>query len=270
MIRHHLTKASLACSLCLLVLFVGCVGCDINFGDFGDFGGVEFERIEQLSAPIAAGATLTAETRVGSITVTGGDVAECSVTATITAKAPTQEEAEKLAQKVKIKLEPADEGLLLEVEKPEKKRRRSIEVSFDITVGVETSLRLESNVGEIEVSDITGAIEASTNIGDITCTEVASDVELETNVGEVIAAYSATAESAFDARLETNVGDISFAGPDNLSAKVDASTNIGSIETKLPLTVTGQVGKSVRGTIGKGEAKANMRLRTNVGSIEIE
>jgi hypothetical protein len=254
-------------SLTLLTFVVGCVGCDINFGDFG---GVEFERTEQLSAPIAAGSTLTAETQVGSIIVTGADVTDCNVTATITAKAPTQEEAEKLAHKVKIKLEPEGDDLRLHVEKPEKKRRRSIEVSFDITIGTQTNLQLESNVGEIVVSNISGTIKATTNVGDITCTEAASDVDLETNVGEVIVAYSSIAESTFEAELETNVGDISFAGPTELSAKVNASTNIGSIETRLPLTVTGKIAKSVHGTIGKGEVKATVRLRTNVGSIEIE
>ncbi len=257
-------------SLTLLTFVVGCVGCDINFGDFGGFGGVEFERTEQLAAPIAAGATLTAETQVGSITVTGADTTECSVTATITAKAPTQEEAEQLAHAVKIKLEVEGDDLRLHIEKPAKKRRRSIEVSFDITIGVETNLQLESNVGEIEVSNIAGAIRATTNVGEINCTEAVSDVDLETNVGEVNVAYSDRAESVFDAKLETNVGEVSFAGPANLSARVDASTNIGSIETKLPLTVVGQIGKSVRGTVGKGEAKATVRLRTNVGSIEIE
>ena len=261
------TKLMNAKWLISLGLLAFVVGCDIHIGDFG---GVEFERTEQLSAPIAAGATLTAETQVGSITVLGSDTTECSVTATITAKAPTQEEAEKLAHKVKIKLEPEGNDLRLHVEKPEKKRRRSIKVSFDITIPVETSLQLESNVGQIEVSNIAGAIRATTNVGEINCTEAASDVDLETNVGEVIVAYSDTAESTFDARLETNVGDISFAGPPELSAKVNASTNIGPIETRLPLTVTGKIEKSVHGTIGKGEAKATVRLRTNVGSIEIE
>jgi hypothetical protein len=190
-------------SLTLLTFVVGCVGCDIHFGDFGR---EEFERTEQLSAPIGAGATLTAETDVGSITVGGGDVTECSVTAEIIAKAPTQEEAEQLALAVKVKLEVEGDDLRLHVEKPAKKRRCSIEVSFDITVGVETSLQLESNVGEIEVSNIAGVIRATTNVGEINCTGAASDVDLETNVGEVNVAYSDTAESVFDAKLETNVG----------------------------------------------------------------
>ena len=267
MIRRHLTKASLACSLCLLVLFVGCVGCDINFGDFGR---EEFERTEQLSAPIAAEGTLTAETDVGSITVTGGDVTECSVTAEITAKAPTQEEAEQLAHAVKIRLEPEGNDLRLHVEKPAKKRRCSIGVSFDITIPPQVNLHLESDVGDIEVTNISGAIYAKTDVGEITCTEVEGGVELEVDVGDVTAEYRDGAESIFSASLETEVGQIRFVGPANLSARVDASTDVGSIETRFPLTVTGKIEKSVHGTIGKGEAKATVRLRTNVGSIEIE
>ena len=248
-----------------LLTFV--VGCDIHIGDFGR---VEFERTEQLSAPITAGATLNAKTRVGSITVTGADVAECSISATITAKAPTQEEADELAQAVKVNLEPEGDDLRLHVEKPEKRWGHSVEVSFKIAVPVHTNLELESNVGEIEVSNISGTIKATTNVGEITCTEAASDVDLVTNVGDVVLAYSGTTQCPFDANLKTNVGEISFMGPDNLSAKVDASTNVGSIETSLPLTVTGKIEKSIHGTIGEGEAKAIVHLRTNVGSIEIK
>jgi hypothetical protein len=254
-------------SLTLLTFVVGCVGCDIHFGNFGR---EEFERTEQLSAPIGAGATLTAETDVGSITAGGGDVTECSVTAEITAKAPTQEKANELAQAVKIKLEPEGDDLRLHVEKPAKKRRCSIGVRFDITIPPQVSLHLESDVGDIEVTNINGAIYATTDVGEITCTEVEGDVELEVDVGDVTAEYRDGAESTFSARLETDVGQIRFAGPANLSASVDASTNVGSIETRLPLTVTGQIGKSVHGTVGKGEAKAIVHLKTEVGSIEIE
>ena len=69
--------------------------------------------------------------------------------------------------------------------------------------------------------------------------------------------------------LEADVGKIRFAGPANLSAKVDASTNIGSIETDLLLTITGKfIERQIHGTIGEGTA--TVVLRTDVGSIEIE
>ncbi|MHC4213898.1 MAG: DUF4097 family beta strand repeat-containing protein [Planctomycetota bacterium] len=271
-LKMRKTRVYVKCllSLTLLTFIVGCVGCDIHFGDFGDFGREEFERTEQLSAPIGAGATLTAETEVGSITVGGGDVTECSVTATITAKAPTQEKANELAQAVKIKLEPEGGDLRLHVEKPAKKKRCSIGVSFDITIPPQVNLHLESDVGDIEVTNINGSIYATTDVGEITCAEVEGDVELEVDVGDITAEYRDGAESTFSARLETDVGRIRFTGPANLSASVDASTNVGSIETRLPLTVTGQVGKSVHGTVGGGEAKAIVHLKTEVGSIEIE
>ena len=47
----------------------------------------KFERTQELSGPIAAGATLTATTHNGSIRVTGGDVSECKVIAKITTRA---------------------------------------------------------------------------------------------------------------------------------------------------------------------------------------
>ena len=172
--------------LVLLTFFVGCVGCDINFGSFAR---VKSERTEQLSAPMAEGSILTAETEVGSITISGSETTECSVTAEITARAPTQAEADKLAGQVKIKLKPEGDDLRLYVEKPEHKRKRIISVDFDITIPIKTNLHLENNVGDIEVSNISGAIYATTDVGGITCSEIAGNVELEVDVGDVTAEY---------------------------------------------------------------------------------
>ncbi|MFC1794513.1 DUF4097 family beta strand repeat-containing protein, partial [Planctomycetota bacterium] len=62
-------------------------------------------------------------------------------------------------------------------------------------------------------------------------------------------------------------GSIEFNAPAQLSAHIDASTNVGSVNTARPITVVGKVGKSVKGTIGAGDGK--VRLKTNVGSIKI-
>ena len=252
--------------LLMLVLLVFVVGCDI---DFGSFTWMKSERTEQLSAPIAQGSVLTAESRVGSITVLGSDTPDCNITAKITARAPTQAEADELAGQVKIELTPADTGLVLEIEKPIHESKRMINIDLEITVPVQTNLRLESNVGDIAVSNITGDIYAATDVGKVTCSDVAGNVDLKANVGDVTARYLSEAESAFNASLETGVGQIRFTAPANLSATVDASTKIGSVETRLPITVTGKlVEHQVQGIIGEGTA--TVKLRANVGSIEIE
>lgn len=131
----------------------------------------------------------------------------------------------------------------------------------------QTALDLQTNVGELEVDNITEYIRAKTNVGKITCREITGRTDLTTNVGEVKVVYAKNAPAACHADISTSVGKIDFAGPDNLSAAFHASANVGSIETSLPLTVTGKIGKSLNGTVGAGEGKVT--LEANVGSIKI-
>ena len=258
---NYFTKISLACLLCVAVIITGCcikIGC---------WPQAKHERTEQLSAPLEPGQTLYLQNNVGEIKVTGADVTNCDVTATITAKASTEEKAEKLAEQVKIKLQPSANKLSIKVEKPKETSNRSIAIDFSITLPKQTALQLASNVGEIRISDITEPIEAETNVGTINCKEITGDTDLTTNVGEITVAYSKTSPGACNADIRTDIGKINFTAPPNLSAQVRASVNIGSIQTDLPLTVTGKINKSLNGTIGKGEGK--IILRTNIGSIKI-
>ncbi len=263
--RQFFIKCTIPLLACLLLAATGLVGCCcVNIFDAFK---AKYERTVQVSAPIAPGQTLDVHTTVGSITVTGGDFTDCSVTAKITARAATKEKAQKLAEETQIKLEPAGDKLKVKVEKPPMADRDAICISFSITVPRQTALDLQTNVGELEIDNITGSIKAETNVGKITCREIAGRIDLTTNVGEVKVVYAKDAPAACNADISTSVGKIEFAGPENLSAEFHASANVGSIETRLPLTVTGKVSKSLDGTVGAGEGK--VILEANVGSIKI-
>lgn len=281
--KQYLINSFTPLWLSLLLMTIFLAGCNI---DLGSFYKAKYEKTEHLSAPIAAGGLLTIENEVGSIVVVGADVADCDITATIIAKARTKEDAEKLAGQVHIKTESADGRLSIKVEKPAKKHGRSISVNLDITVPKQISLQFEANVADISISNIKGPVEGSTdvgeitckqvsdninvktNVGQITCMEISGDIDLTANVGEIKAVYAIAAPAVFNASVSANVGSIIFTAPDDFSATVHAETNIGSITTDWPLTVTGKIGKSLNGTIGKGQG--NVSLKTNVGSIEIE
>jgi len=258
---NYFTRVSLSCLLCVSVVITGCC---ISIGDFCR---AKYEKAEHLSAPLEPGQSLHLQNNVGEITVAGVDVTRCDVTATITARAMTKEGAEKLAEEVQIKLEPSDNKLNIRVEKPDKMCKHSITIDFNITVPKQTALQLATNVGEIHISNITQPIEAETDVGTITCRQITGDIDLATNVGEVTVVYSETAPSACNADIKTDVGEIDFTAPPELSAQVNVSVDIGSIQTDLPLTVKGTINKSLSGTIGKGEGK--VILKTNVGSIKI-
>ncbi len=240
-----------------------------SFGcvNIGDSCKAKHEKTKNLSVPFAPGQTLQLKNNVGEIIITGADVKDCNVTATIIAKAKTEEQAKELAEEVQIKLEPYGNKLYIKAEVHTSKSGQSITIDFNITVPKQTALQLTTNVGEIKIASITKSIKAETDVGAISCKEVTGDVDIETNVGEVKVFYSKTAQSTCNANIKTDIGEIDFTAPADLSAQVNLSTNIGSIQTDLPLDIKGMLGKKSSGIIGKGKGKVT--LKTNIGAIKI-
>ncbi len=262
--KHSFKKYAVPLLLCSLLATAFSIGC----GGTDDSCKAKYEKTEHLSAPLASGQTLYLQNNVGEITITGADVEDCDVTAKITAKATTEEKAQKLAEEVRIKLQPQDNELYIKIEQPDNKSKQSIIIDLNITVPKETALQLTNDVGEINITNINKSIKAETDVGAITCKEITDEIDIETDVGEVTVLYSQTAPGACNANIKTDVGKIDFTAPPNLSAQINLSANLGSIETDLPLNIKGMVGKNSNGTIGKGEGKVT--LKTNIGSIKIK
>ena len=97
--KNYWITLSLVFCLCLL-LVAG--GCEISMGGWPQ---AKYERTVQKQVPLAAGSTVVTETSFGSVTVVGADVTDCNVTAKIFAQAPTEQEAQEIAEQVQIKLE---------------------------------------------------------------------------------------------------------------------------------------------------------------------
>lgn len=260
--KSYSQKALLGFLLCLLV-FAGC--CCINLGCWPR---AKYKRTDKLYAVLEPNSVLVAGTGVGSIIITGADVTDCNGTAEICVRAPSEQEAQEIAEKVKIKLIPSGKTLTFKIEKPHLKRNRSVCVSYNLTVPKQTNLQLESDVGKICISNIDGEIKAETDVGKIKCKEISGDIDLATDVGEVKVAYCETAPALRSASIKADVGSINLTVPTDFSATVDATTDVGSISTELPITVTGKIGKSLHGTIGDGRSKVS--LSTDVGSIKIK
>ncbi len=259
----HFKRVSLACLLCLAIFLAGCT---INMGSYAMRA--EHQRTVRLSAPLPSGSTFAAHTHNGSITINGADFADCSVVATITARAQTDEEARELAEKIEITLEPLGDGLTTKIKRPTHLVNKSVSVSLDVTVPNRTDLELGTHNGKVATERVSGAAVLETHNGSITCRETSGDAKLKTHNGSVKAFYSDAAPAVCDISIITYNGSIEFASPPDLSARIDASTHNGSINTDLPITVRGKVGKrKLTGTIGSGEGK--LYLSTHNGSIRI-
>ena len=275
-------KVSLGSLLCLLITAAGCC---FNIGSCAMRA--KYERTVQLSAPLSPGSGFAAQTHNGSITITGADVTDCNLTATIIARATTEEDAKKLAERTTIKLEPFGNKLTAKIDKPTFLMNQSVSVSLDVQVPNQTDLELTTHNGSIRITNITGRLNGTTHNGKVTaeqisgtvelrthngsviCREVSGDTQLKTHNGNVKLYYSQAAPSVCNISLITYNGGIDLTTPSNFSGKVDASTHNGSIRTDLPITVVGKVSKSkLTGTIGAGRGK--LHLETHNGSIRIK
>jgi hypothetical protein len=247
-----------------LTIFIS--GCCINVTDIFK---AKYTRTYQDHVHANNANKCKIENNIGSIIITGSDVDEFEINAEITVKAQSKEKARKFAEQVAIETELSEDNtILIKVDKPEDLAERNLSIKLNVTAPRKIDLYCSIHVGNIKIANIQGQIRASSEVGSITCENVTNDVELHTNVGSIDVTYTSDASETFQASVTTNVGSINFTAPQELSAKIDASTNIGSITTAKPLTVVGKIGKSVKGTIGSGQGK--IHLTTNVGSITIK
>ena len=280
--NNLIKRASLTCLMCLQMFVAGC--CCINIGSCSL--NAKYEKTVHLSAPMASGSNLSAQTHNGAIKIIGADVSECDVTAKIEARAITDEDAQKVAEETKVTLEPNGKGLIIKIARPSNMRNRSVSVSLDVTTPNQTSLDLVTHNGGVKITDIEGKITATTHNGGvttenttgatrlkshngpITCRNMSGDAQLNSHNGSVKAYYSEAAPSVCDISMTTHNGGIELIAPTDFSAKVDASTHNGSIDTNIAITIMGKFSKSrLTGTIGTGEGK--LHLETHNGSIKI-
>jgi hypothetical protein len=252
-------------------------GCEIN---------EKYERVVKLSEPFGVATQFEVKTYNGSISIAGVAVGRCDISAKITGKGTTIEDAEKVANSIEIKIEYVDNKFITRIDKPALLEQQYYSIDFDITLPTYTNLELHTHNGSVKTSNvdgnvnssshngsittenISGSINLSTHNGDINCSDFFGKVYARTHNGSISVDYYSDAFNAIDADIATHNGGIDIKTPDGLSVALDASTHNGSIKTSIPVSVVGEINKkSVRGKIGTG--KGNLILRTHNGSILI-
>jgi len=273
--KKYCTGPALGFYLCLLLIFSG---CDIQIGDWGK---AKYERTVQQQAPLAPGSTVIAQTSSGSITITGAEVTDCSVVAQIRVQAPTEEEAQEIAEKVEIKLESVGQTLTVKAEKPPRKHRRSISISYDITVPKQTNIECASSYGAIKLNNIDGDVKGKTSSGSISAEDIQGSAQLETSYGSVTC-RNITGDniqlksSSGSIRAETIVGSVnlntsygSVTCDDISGGDVKLRTSSGNI--KLSKASGGDCDAYTSyGSINVGELKSGLlKLHSGSGSINV-
>jgi len=267
---------------CSLLAVSGCIV------EIGNGPRAKYEKTIRLRAPLESGSTIVAKTSYGSIKIGGADTADCNVVATISVQAPTEDEAAEIAEQVNIHLEPVGKTLTVRADKPQVKNNRSISISYQITVPIQTNIECASSYGSLELTDTSGYVKAHTSYGSIGCDSINGQIQVDTSYGridcrEIISdeltvgssygnidiKYSDLVPAQIRANVSTSYGNIDFTAPRGFTGQVELATSYGSIKTDLPIVVKGKISsKRIEGTIGEGNGK--LSLKTSFGSISIK
>jgi DUF4097 and DUF4098 domain-containing protein YvlB len=213
-------KKEFRIALALLCPLVIVAGCDIRMGSWSQ---ATYERTVEKQAPLAAGSKVVAKTSSGSVTVTGADVAKCSVVAEICGRAPTEEEAQELAEQVEIQLEKVGNTLTVKADKPPTNGKRSISISYAITVPIQTNIECSSSYSPVKLTKIKGSVTGKTSSGSVTAENIEGPIDLDTSYGPITCRNT----SDGNIKLKTSSGSIKLV--DASFGNCDAHTSYGSI-----------------------------------------
>ena len=156
--------------------------------------------------------------------------------------------------------QPGDEGRL------RVNRGKSVRVEFTVQVPPGVAFAGRTVNGSVTASDLSGDVEARTVNGSIDLS-TAGHARAETINGRIRAAIG-SAEWQGEAAFESVNGSVTVAVPDSIDAEVYLQTVNGSINTELPIAMTGQLTKRrrlVEGTLGHGGRE--LRVTTTNGSV---
>ena len=165
-----------------ILSFVAISGCGVQIGGCNQ---ARYERTVNEQAACEAGGTLDVATESGSITITGADTNECRVTAKIVGYAPTEEEAQELAEQVQIRLESSGATLKVRADQPHLTNNRSIAVSYEITAPRRLNVLCLSDYGSLSATNLQGAVKGKTSSGSIKAEQIEGPLDLDTSYGSI-------------------------------------------------------------------------------------
>jgi len=140
-------------------------------------------------------------------------------------------------------------------------------VSYRIKAPRQTDLELDSHNGGVSVAGIMGELRIETHNGGLTLDSVAGDVVARTHNGGVHVELAGDSWEGVGLDVETRNGGIELEMSENYSAELETGTVNGRIKIDFPVTVQGEIGRSLTTTLGSGGAP--IRVKTRNGGVKI-
>ncbi len=237
-----------------------------------------------LSAPVQR---VRVTTSSGEIRVAGKDRHDVQLSMGIVARAPTEKRAREMVAQIAAAPPIDHQGETWAVGDLGKYGFGPFEnarIDFNLEVPRSVSVELESSSGGVQVSGIAGPVKASASSGEVRVSGIERKVEVETSSGEVtlidlggdLQASTSSGDlkisSALGQRsrweLDHSSGDVQLALPKASSFALRVSTSSGSIETKLPVQVRGEVSRTeLDGVVGPAPGDRSIDVSTSSGGV---
>lgn len=133
----------------------------------------DFRKVEHYSTRMFSFGTLTINTRIGDVEVEGWDNPKVTVEAEKLVTAGSEKKAERLYQRVQVKLVGRDHNIHLSTVYPSRRPWRPfrgesrLTVNLTIQMPYDANLRIKCVDGDVTVSGITGTVNLLDNYGDV-------------------------------------------------------------------------------------------------------
>jgi DUF4097 and DUF4098 domain-containing protein YvlB len=237
----------------------------------------------------------------GRTCVVGEDRHDVDVQVCKTARAESEEAAQRLVSEMRVRATPTDGRLEIDVDIPKSWKRRGI-ANLEVRVPRDSRVEVVASNGRISIEGLRGSARARASNGSVSVTDVVGDVEVHTSNAKVTTACTCgrliARSSNGRIQLDEHRGPVDAAtsnGPIQASIEeiaadgVNLSTSNGRIVVKLPDELSGELdvrvdngfirndhaacrkiresNGRVRGTLGRGGPL--IRLRTSNGSISL-
>jgi hypothetical protein len=201
----------------------------------------------------------------GGATVKGWLRGDVLVRARIEASGETEADAGIMASRVLID----GSGGQVRAMGPEQVRNSWWSVSYEIFVPQVTDLSLKTNNGGITISDVRGQIHFDSNNGGVHLKRVVGDVSGGTVNGGIQVELTGAVWDGRQMELSTHNGGVTVAMPAHYSARIQAETGMGGIQSDFPLPQAAN-GRPRRLDFSLGSGGAPIHITTGNGSIRLK
>lgn len=237
-------------------------GMDCSSSHFRDNDLISYAEMREQRLP-SASTNYINPGQNGSIKVHGWNNADVLVKACIQAAAPSESEARGVASQVAITRGAGS----IEPSGPATGDRLYWGVSYEVWVPNGSNLKVDANNGSISVDTVRGQIRFHTSNGSVHLSDVGGDVDGSTTNGSVTVELAGNGWNGNGLHVETTNGSVKLELPENFSAQIQASTVNGRVHSDFPITVSGDIGKSMSFQLGSGGP--TIEARTVNGSVHI-